>query len=199
MKTAMRLFFFLLVFNASWAFSQSTPLNNPVQSPTAIDDISAELTKISKFVQTLNQTFKEFLEKSGKIGGVNFTEKQQKILLGFEVLNRAETRLATLQKFQIELVEKQVTVRTRIIQIDQEIKPESIERGTAFIGTTKTDEIRENRRRALGTERTSLQGLLDQIQSNLSQTNDELQEAQSLVLRLRRALLPQIEREISDL
>ena len=142
---------------------------------------------------------KDFLDKFGKIGGVNLSEKQQKLLLGFEILNRAEQRLATLQKFQIELVEKQVTVKTRLIQIEQEIKPESIENSTAFTGSTKTVEVRENRLRVLQAERSSLQSLLSQIQGNLNQTGEELGEAQRLVYRLRRILLPQIEQELLDL
>lgn len=197
MKTLVCLAF--LFFSSVGVFAQNNRTENYTPSYNSIDNISSELTKISKSVQTLNERMKEFLDKFGKIGGVSLSEKQQKLLLGFEVLNRAETRLATLQKFQIELVEKQVTVRTRLIQIEQEIKPESIESSTAFIGSTKTVEVRENRRLTLEAEKSSLQGLLSQIQSNLSQTNDELREAQQLVSRLRRILLPQIEQEILDL
>lgn len=164
-----------------------------------IENISNEITKISQSVQNQNKLLKDFLEKFGKTGGFNLTEKQQKLLLGFEILNRAEQRLATLQKFQIELVEKQVSVKTRLVEIEREMRPESVDRSVAFVGTTKTEELRENRRQALTAERNSLQAVLTQIQNTLSQTNDELIEAQRLVYRLRRSLFPQIEQEISDL
>lgn len=189
----------LLIFGSLGVSGQNNRTDNFELSVNHLETISRDLSNISKSVQTLNEGMKEFLNKFGKIGGVNLTEKQQKLLLGFEVLNRAELRLATLQKFQIELVEKQVTVRTRLIQIEQEIKPESIESSTAFTGSTKTVEIRENRLRTLQAERSSLQALLSQIQGNLNQTNDELGEAQRLVYRLRKILLPQIEQEILDL
>lgn len=188
-----------LFFALQTAFAQTNRTDSFNLADNPLDRIASDISAISKSVQTLNERMKEFLDKFGKIGGLNLSEKQQKLLLGFEVLNRAEQRLATLQKFQIELVEKQVTVRTRLIQIEQEIKPESIENSTAFNGSTKTVEIRENRRRTLDAELRSLQGLSTQIQSNLLQTNDELRDAQQFVHRLRRILLPQIEQEIIDL
>lgn len=197
MKTIVCIGFLFFAFQTTFAQTNRTDSFNLADNP--LDRISSDISAISKSVQTLNERMKDFLDKFGKIGGVNLSEKQQKLLLGFEVLNRAEQRLATLQKFQIELVEKQVTVRTRLIQIEQEIKPESIENSTAFNGSTKTVEIRENRRRTLDTEFRSLQGLSTQIQSNLLQTNEELREAQQFVHRLRRILLPQIEQEIIDL
>lgn len=189
----MKSFFLFAFFINVSVISAQTIETNP------IENISVEITKISKAVQNQNKLFKEFLEKFGKTGGFSLTEKQQKLLLGFEILNRAEQRLATLQKFQIELVEKQVSVKTRLIQIEREMRPESIDRDIAFVGTTKTEELRENRRQTLTSERNSLQAVLSQIQTTLSQTNDELIEAQRFVYRLRKSLFPQIEEEVSDL
>lgn len=190
MKSALLCALFFI--NASIVSAQTNKIDS-------IENISIEITRISQFVQAQNKLFKEFLEKFGKTGGINLTEKQRKILLGFEILNRAEQRLATLQKFQIELVEKQVSAKTRLIEIEREMRPESIDRSVALIGTTRTEEIRDNRRQALTAERGSLQSVLTQIQNTLSQTNDELIEAQRLVYRLRRSLFPQIEQELSDL
>ncbi len=68
-----------------------------------------------------------------------------------------------------------------------------------MIGSTNGNEMRENRRRTLETERRSLQNLTAQISRNLQQTNDELRQAENFVQRLRRKILPQIETEISDL
>jgi hypothetical protein len=68
-----------------------------------------------------------------------------------------------------------------------------------MIGTTRAEEMRENRRQTLDSERKSLQSLLVQIRRNLLQTNEELRLAENFVTILRKKILPQIEREISDL
>ena len=130
---------------------------------------------------------------------MQLTERQQKLLLGFEVLNRAEQRVEILQKFQIELTQKEGEVKTRIGQVEEASFPDSIERSIAVIGTTRGEEMREGRRQILDSERKSLQNLLAQIRRNLLQTNEELRQAEILVNTLRRKILPQIESEISDL
>lgn len=183
---------FFLGFNCISAQSggQFPPNANP------IDNISSELTAISKSVKTLNENMKVFLDK---LGGSNTNDKQQKILAGLQILNEAEQRLGTLQKLQIDLTEKQIPARARLTQIDQELRPESIDRSATFLGTTKTEEFRENRRKSLETEKRDLQLLLAQLDNTIAQTRSEIGEAQSLVGRLRRKFLPIIEQQMSDL
>ena len=142
---------------------------------------------------------KAFMERFALTNGNQLTERQQKLLLGFEILNKAEQRLEILQKFQIELVEKESAIKTRLAQIEMEIKPEIIDRSVAFVGTTQTEEMRENRRQYLGTERNNLQNLISQIRRSLSETSNELRQTENLVQTLRKKILPQIEMEISDL
>lgn len=207
-KSAMNRILYLssiiLIFCAA-ATAQITPPDktdgNQIQPPSAnsIDNISVEITKISKSLQTLNKRVKDLLDQFALNKGSQLNEKQQKLLLGFEILNRAETRLEILQKFQIELAEKESSVRTRLAQVEQDARPESVDRSVTFMGTTKTDEIREARRRALEVERSGLTVLLSQIRGNLSQTSAELRQAEILVQSLRKKILPQIELEISDL
>lgn len=165
--------------------------------PNPMDKISNDLTAISKSVATLNQNMKVFIDK---IGGTSpATDAQQKMLLGLQILNQAEQRLGTLQKLEIDLVEKQVPARSRLILVEQELRPESIDRSVTFAGTTKTDELRESKKRALTTERASLMALISQIESTLQQTSSEVREAQLLVTRLRKRLLPQIERQMVEI
>ena len=84
-------------------------------------------------------------------------------------------------------------------QVQEAAFPDSIDRSIAVIGTTRAEEMRENRRQTLDSERKSLQSLLVQIRRNLLQTNEELRLAENFVTILRKKILPQIEREISDL
>lgn len=198
MKTKTLCFLVFLLFCSIPIFAQNNPpvaRQQPLsQLPDPVENISAELVKVSKSLQVFNQNFKAFLEHLPQ--GVKYSEKQQSLLLGFEILNRAEERVQILQKFQIELTEKQANVRTRLAQVEQEITPEGIDRIVALIGTTRTEEYRESRRRTLEAERNSLRQLASQINQNLSDCNDELRQAALFVKRLRDKILPQIEQEI---
>lgn len=182
--------------------SQSNPSANPPSpgypSNDPIQTISVEIASISRSVQSLNRSMQAFVEKFEKVGGINFSEKQQRLVLAMEFLVRAEERLATLQRNQIELVEKQGTTRSRLAQVERDLFPQSIDRSVAFEGTTRTEEVRESRRTTLQNERSSLQSLMNQINSNLSETSEAVRDAQSLVQRLRKMYLPQIEREIFE-
>ena len=200
MKSMIFVLFVLLV-TALGTFAQDNQAETrpTYPSPDPLQTISQEITKISKSVQTFNTNVKELLEKFMVGKGMQLTERQQKLLLGFEVLNRAEQRLEILQKFQIELTQKEGEVKTRTAQVEEELIPGGIDRSVAMIGSTNGNEMRENRRRTLETERRNLQNLSAQIIRNLQQTNDELRQAENFVQRLRRKILPQIEAEISDL
>ena len=201
MKTKLFVFFvFVSVFSVQTFAqnSQSIPVNQlPIQTPISIENIAVELTNVSKSLQTFNKNFKAFLDKLPQ--GTQFSEKQQNLLLSFEILNRAEQRLEILQKFQIELTEKQGDLKNRLTQVEQNMTPQGIESGVAFLGTTQTPEIKENRRRTLEAERNSLRQVLLQINQNLADTAGELSDASTFVKRLRNRILPQIEREVSNL
>jgi hypothetical protein len=169
------------------------------QPPPSLDpiaNISIELTNISRSVQTLSERLKMFVDKFEKVGGLNLNEKQQRLIMGLEVLVRSEQRVATLQKSQADLVEKQIQIKQRLKQVELDLRPQSIERSTQFQGSTDTVEIRENRRDALLDYQRSMTQALQTIERNLYEAESGLREAQSHVARLRRSLLPQIEREI---
>jgi septal ring factor EnvC (AmiA/AmiB activator) len=187
----------LFIFSIQISAQNNQPIaqpEQPIQSLNPVENISAELVKVSKSLQTFNKNFKAFLERLPQ--GIKFSDKQQNFLLAFEILNRAEERVGILQKFQIELTEKQANVRTRLAQVEQDLTPESIERIVVLLGTTRTEEQRESRRRTLEAERSSLRQLSSQINQNLADANNELRQASSFVRRLRDKILPQIEQEI---
>jgi len=200
MKTTIFVLIFTLA-SVSGLFAQ-TPQTERITvqtNPDPLQNISQEITRISKSVQSFNKGIQELLEKLMVGKGMQLNERQQKLLLGFEVLNRAEQRLEILQKFQIELTQKEGELKTRLGQVEEAMLPDSIDRSIAFIGTTRGNEMRENRRQTLDTERKSLQNVLVQVRRNLSQTNEELRQAESFVNNLRKRILPQIEAEVFGL
>lgn len=69
-----------------------------------------------------------------------------------------------------------------------------IDRGVAFAGTLRPEELREARRRQLTAEKTNQQNLLNEIRRNRANLEVNLQKADDLVERLR----ARIEREIDS-
>ena len=188
-----------IVFLA-FVFSISGQISTPVYSPPdPMANISMELSNISRSVAQLSERLKMFVDKFEKVGGLSLTEKQQRFIMGLEILVRSEQRVATLQKAHTELVEKHVQVKGRLTQLELDLRPQSIEQSTIFEGgSSQAPEYRENRRNKLLGEQRSLLGLIQQIERNIAEAESSLREAQSHVARLRRSLLPQIEREMSE-
>lgn len=174
-----------------FSFAQVGAPGYPIDQTTA-----ADLTSIAKSVDVLTRTFREFVDKFSKVGGLTLTEKQQKLVLGMELLARTELRVATLQKSQIELTEKLNETKSKLIQIELDLRPRNIDRSVAFEGTTETEELREAKRQKLSGEKTNLTALSSQIETTLRETAVNLRDAQSLAYRLRRTFLPQVEQEI---
>ena len=207
MKTIVPLPIVLLIF----VFSVSAQLANPgytpqqsqlpaqQQSGDSMTNISMELSSISRSVAQLSERLKNFVDKFEKVGGLTLSEKQQRFIMGLELLVRSEQRVATLQKANTDLIEKHIQVKGRITQIELDLKPQSIEQATIFEGgSSQAPEYRENRRNKLIAEQRSLVTLIQQLERNIAETDSGLREAQQHVARLRRTLLPQIEREIGE-
>ena len=146
----------------------------------------------------MNRSLKDFFDKFAKVEGISLNEKQQRLVTGMQLLVQAEQRLATQQKFQVELVEKEASLRSRLSQVEIDLNPQQLDRSVAFEGSSQTPEIKDNRRRALQAERASLQAVLQQLQSNLQEASRSVRDAQSLVERLRRSFLPLVERELIE-
>jgi hypothetical protein len=186
----------LFLAAATMTSAQTAPVQPQPYDPNA--GMAYDIARIAASVQAMTKTLKDFVDKFAKVEGVALNEKQQKLVMGMQLLIQAEQRMATLQKFQIELVEKDGQLRSRLAQVENDLNPQNIDRSVAFEGSTQTPEIKETRRRALVAERASLQSVLQQMQSHLQTVGGDVREAQNFVYRLRRTYLPQVERELGE-
>ena len=88
------------------------------------------------------------------------------LLLGVSVSAQEQASAADqVEKLKAQLLEvqgKEDALRTRLQQLDEAIKPENIERSLAGVGSTRPEELREQRRRQLSIER---DGVLAQLQT----------------------------------
>ncbi len=191
-SSAAAFLFFMLAVPPTLAQTQA----EVPQYSDPMANISIEMTRVSRNVEELTQQLKSFVDKFEKVGSLNMTEKQQRLILGMELLVRTEQRVTEWQKYQVALVREQSEARAKLAGIEIELHPERLERSTQWEGSTRAPEMRESRRQTLIAERQSLNALMNQIDSSLSEANSVLREAQAMANRLRRTFLPQIEQEL---
>lgn len=199
-------FLFLFLLSASiQTFSQKLnndsiqSSQNPNQTEFQLTQINENLTNITNSINTLTQGWKKFFDTFNSNQGLRLSDKQQQLLLAFEVLNRAEQRIVNLQKLKLEFTEKQTTLRLQLARITDDLVPESIDRYVSTRGTTNAEQLREIRRQSLNREKLELTNALRDIENDLRNANDEIRETERFIRNIRVKLFPQIEKELSDL
>jgi hypothetical protein len=203
----------LTLFSAQ-SFAQSVERRLPGATPqgeepsvgrppnaNSIEAVVNEIDLLRKSLQTLNLRLREISEKLPaldlKPSGSN--DKQNRMAPTLELLARAEERAGILRKQLIESIEKETAYKSRLAQMDEEVRPENVERALSGIGTTRTAEIRDARRRSLEIEKRGFESLLNLNTQNRARLEDDLKQAESLVSRIRQRLFPAIDREIEKI
>ena len=165
----------LTLFTAQ-SFAQSVERRQPNATPqgeepvgkrppnaNSIEAVVNEIDLLRKSLQTLNLRLREISERlpalDSKQSGSN--DKQNRIAPTLELLARAEERAGILRKQLIESIEKETAYKSRLAQMDEEVRPENVERSLSGVGTTRTAELREVRRRSLEIEKRGLESLLN--------------------------------------
>jgi DNA repair exonuclease SbcCD ATPase subunit len=173
------------------------------QSPAAsnsTDAITNELAQVSKSLETLNTRLKviaeELLAPDSK---QNDDEKVRQIATNLDMLTRTEERAEVLRKQLIELIEKETSYRMRSAQLEEDMRPENIERALSGYGTTRTVEMRDARRRSLESERRGLDSLLSLITQSRQRLEEDVRQADLLVSKFRQRLFPLIDKQLQKL
>jgi hypothetical protein len=171
-------------------------------NPNSVDTVANEIGLLRRSLQSLNTRLREISEKffapDSKLGDSS-NDKQKSIALSLDLLSRAEQRAELLRKQLIELTEKDTSFRTRLMQIDEDMRPDSIERAVALVGSTRTPELRDARRRVLENERRGVESLLNLTSQSRVRLEDDVRQADALVAKFRLRVLPLIDKEIEKI
>ncbi|MET0622653.1 MAG: hypothetical protein ABW250_06725 [Pyrinomonadaceae bacterium] len=178
----------------------------PAGAAPLADPVANEISLLRKSLQNLNTRLRDISEKmfgpeAAARPGEGADERQKRISQNLDLLSRTEQRAETLRKQLIELTEKETAFRTRMMQIDEDMRPDSIDRSliVGSVGTTRTTEMRDTRRRVLDNERRGVESLLNQTSQSRARLEEDVRQADALVARLRMRLLPLIEKEIDKI
>ena len=91
------------------------------------------------------------------------------LLLPTAAVSLAQTSPSAAQEVQrlrndlSQLQDLEAEIKMRLVELDQELRPENIERYFAGVGSTRPEELRETRRKKLQTEKDRLQAQLGEI------------------------------------
>lgn len=80
----------------------------------------------------------------------------------------AADRVDNLKLQLIDVKAEEESAKLRVEQLDEALKPENIERSLAGVGSTRPEELREQRRRQLMIEKSKVTAQLDQLQAQRS-------------------------------
>lgn len=197
--TIVSLSFCCVIFSTTVA-GQTAPAVTPADNSS--DAVAKELSMLRQSVQSLDATLGDIADKLLPVfarAKDAAAETQQRISSSFTLLTQAEQRAEMLRRQLLELIEKETLYRTRLTQIEEDMRPENIERNLNPYGTTRTAELRETRRRVLETDRRGYQSLLQVTTDSRTRLEGEVRQADALVERLRQRLNPLLEREIDKL
>ena len=87
----------------------------------------------------------------------------------------------TVDRIKLDLLElqaKEEGLKVRLVELEEAIKPENIERSLAGVGSTRPEELREARRRQLTIERDGVAAQLRIIENTRTRLESSLAEAQ---------------------
>jgi hypothetical protein len=168
----------------------------------ALDSIANQIDLLRKSLQALNTRLREISDKlsssgAGPVAPAN--DKQNRIAANLELLAKAEQRAEGLRKQLFELIEKETSLRGRLVQLDEESRPDNIERSLSGVGTTRTVELRDTRRKVLENDKRGSDTLLSQVSQSRVRLEEDVRQADQLVTKLRQRILPLIEKEIEKI
>ncbi|MEP6913072.1 MAG: hypothetical protein ABI923_09970 [bacterium] len=206
---------FVVILFSLPSFAQTAerhPTNSTPQAPeqlanlppnaNSMDTVANEIGLLRKSLQALNSRLREISDKvmasDSNQGGLS-NDKQNRISRSLELLTRAEQRAEALRKELFERIEKETSSKSRLVQMDEEMRPESIERALNPIGSTRTVELRDVRRRVLENERRGVESLLNQTTQSRLRLEDDVKQADGLVSRIRQRILPLIDKEVEKI
>lgn len=85
------------------------------------------------------------------------------LALGQEPANTTQDAAAGLRSQLSDVQAKEAELQARERQLDEDLRPENIERSLAGVGSTRPEELREQRRRQLEGDKARVRAQLDQL------------------------------------
>jgi len=156
--------------------------NSSTEDATNTSSTEQNPEEMKKTIRTLSTQVDALTNK------INQMDASQRQLVDLERLSRAEQRSASLWKELRDVETQQADLQARVEEISYAMKPENIERSVAGYGTTRPEELREQRRKQLENEKTRIEKQLEQLAANHARLEQAIASADAEVERLHKRL-----------
>lgn len=100
-----------------------------------------------------------------------------------QVQTPAQEKAASLRSQMLEVEAKQAELQTRLQQLEENLKSENIERSLAGVGSTRPEDLREQRRRQFEIERNGVKAQLDILARSHSRLETAIAQADAEAYR----------------
>ena len=104
-------------------------------------------------------------------------------------VSAAELRIERLRSQLREVVDREAQLEDRAARLDEDLKPENVERSVATVGTTDAAALRDKRREQLEKEKADVAGQLSEVAARRAGLEAEIAAAESEAVRLKAAAL----------
>lgn len=96
---------------------------------------------------------------------------------------QSSTAVEQLRSQLSDIQAKEAQLQTRAQQLDEDLRPENIERSLALNGSTRPEELREQRRRQLEKEKAEVRSQLDQLAASRARIEAAITTAETAAYR----------------
>ena len=168
--------------NANPAGDANTSENANSQGNTQNTKPSEDPEEMKRTIRSLSSQVDKLSDRLGQM------QEEQRSLVDLERLSRGEQRSAQLHAEMRDVQAKEAELQARLEDISYALKPENIERATAGVGSTHPEEVREQRRKQLESEKQRVQGQLDHLAASRASLEQAIAASESEVDRLRKKL-----------
>jgi hypothetical protein len=100
-----------------------------------------------------------------------------------QIQNSAQEKAPSLRSQLSEMEAKQSELQTRLQKLEEDLKPENIENRLSGIGSTRPEELREQRRRQLEIERNGVQAQLNLLATSHTRLETAIAQAEAEAYR----------------
>jgi chromosome segregation ATPase len=163
--------------------------NSNAASDAANNNENTNANTQSPDPEAMKQTIRSLTSQVDRLTEkISQMDEAQRSLVDLERLSRAEQRTSSLRLELRDVQSKESDLQARAEDLDYALKPENIERSIAGYGTTHPEDLREQRRRQLESEKERVRKQLAQLASSRAQLEQAIASADVEVERLHKRL-----------
>lgn len=167
---------------SSSILAQDTTPKDPPPPQTSAASADDELTQLRKQVQQLSIQVKRLLAELAKL------ERYKTIDYTRELMLKEEQRVRELQNELVDIGAKETALQKRLDEVEEQQRPDRIERSLAGVGSLKPEEEREAISRRLSNEKRRIQTQMDTLRASRTRIPPLIINAEESIARLKQRL-----------